>query len=262
MADPDPYKAWLDDFKREIDALAAQPLEPSHEAGRQAQAAFADWWKSELGPSAPPAAPAAPDQAAPPAGGTAGRLEALAQDKSALKSELALARQENAGLRQRLEESKAAKAELEAKLVRMQEAQDSGVANLQEKVRSLEEQLQERRQDKTFAEKTCERLESRASSLDDELRQTAAREASAQREALEARRRLAELEPELQRLKQDHAAAQAVIAELRRQASSYQERVVDYQEHTGSEVTMLRQELREFLIKVKRLIDEAAGRQP
>ena len=57
-------------------------------------------------------------------------------------------------------------------------------------------------------------------------------------------------------------SAAATIAELRRQSSSYQERVVDFQEHTGSDVAMLRQELREFLIKVKRLIDEAAGRQP
>jgi chromosome segregation ATPase len=261
MADPDPYKAWLDDFKREIDALAAEPQEPSQEAGRQAQAAFADWWKSELGPSSQPAAPT-PEAAAPPPGGTAGRLETMAQDKASLKSELALARQENAGLRQRLEESKAAQAELEAKLVRMKEVQDSGAANLQDKIRYLEEQLQQRRQDKAFAEKACERLEGRAEALDAELRQTSAREAAAQRDALEARRRLGELEPELQRLKQEGAAAQATVAELRRQASSYQERVVDFQEHTGSEVTLLRQELREFLIKVKRLIDEAAGRQP
>lgn len=257
MAEPDPHKAWLDDFKREIEALAAQPQAPSQEAGRQAQEAFADWWKSELGPSSQPAAPA-PE---PPAG-AAGRLEALSQEKAALKTELALARQENASLRQRLEELKAAQAELEARLARMKEAQDSGAANLQEKIRFLQEQLQGQRQDKGFAEKAFERLEARAAAMEAELRQTMAREAAAERNALEARRQLGELEPELQRLREERAAAGAAIAELRRQASAYQERVVDYQEHTGSDVTMLRQELREFIIKVKRLIDESAGRLP
>ena len=144
----------------------------------------------------------------------------------------------------------------------LKEIHDSAVSSLQEKVRILAEQLQSQRQDKTFAEKACERLEVRAQALEADLRQALAKSAASEQNGLEARRGLSALEPELQRLKQEGAAAQATIAELRRQASSYRERVVEFQEHTGSDVAMLRQELREFLIKVKRLIDEAAGRQP
>jgi chromosome segregation ATPase len=260
MAEADPYQAWLDDFKREIDALAAKPQAPSRAAGRSAQAAFSSWWQSELDSPAA-AAPAHQEPAAPPSLGLADRLDALAQEKASLKSELGLAGQENDRLRQRQEESRAVQAELEAKLVRLKESQDSAVSNLREKVRLLEEQIQAQRQDKGFAEKAFERLEVRAQALEADLRQALAKSAAAEQNGLEARRRLGELDPELQRLKQEGAAAGATIAELRRQASSYQERVVEFQEHTGSDVAMLRQELREFLIKVKRLIDEAAGRQ-
>ena len=256
MADADPYQAWLDDFKREIDALAAKPPAPSRTAGRSAQAAFSSWWQSELDS---PVAAAPP--VASPGPGFVDRLEAMAQEKASLKSELGLARQENGLLRQRQEESRAAREELEAKLARLKEAHDHAAASLQEKVRLLEDQIQAQRQDKASADKVFDRLEVRAQALEADLRQTAAKGAAAERNALEARRRLGELEAELQRLKQEGAAAQATIAELRRQASSYQDRMVDFQEHTGSDVALLRQELREFLIKVKRLIDEAAGRQ-
>jgi|GEM_PF-5769958 len=260
MAEADPYQAWLDDFKREIDALAAKSPAPSREAGRSAQAAFSSWWQSELeSPAA--AAPPAAGPAAPSSLGLTDRLEALAQEKASLKSELEVAKRESGQLRQRQEESQEAREELEAQLVRLKEIQDGTAASLQEKIRLLEEHIRAQRQDKAFAEKAFERLEVRAQALEADLRQASAKGAAAERDALEARRRLGELEPELQRLKQDGAAAQATVAELRRQASSYQERVVDFQEHTGSDVAMLRQDLREFLIKVKRLVDEAAGRQ-
>ncbi|MCX5794065.1 MAG: hypothetical protein NTY77_01045 [Elusimicrobia bacterium] len=258
MAEADPYQVWLDDYKREIDALAAKPLAPSREAGRRAQAAFSSWWQSELGsPAAPPIA----EPAAPPGPGSFDRFEAMAQEKASLKSELGLARQENGQLRQRQEESRAAREELEAELLRLKDTHDRALASLQEKVRLLEDRIQAQRRDKANAEKAFERLEVRGQALDADLRQAATESAAAERDALEARRHLAEAEPELQRLKQEWAAAQATITELRRQASSYQERVVDFQEHTGSDLALLRQELREFLIKVKRLIDEAAGRQ-
>jgi chromosome segregation ATPase len=178
-----------------------------------------------------------------------------------LKSELALARQENAQLRQRQEEARLAREELEARLLRLQEAHEHAAAGLQEKLRLLEDRIRELGRDQVSAEKARERLEVRSQALEADLRQAAVRGAESARDALEARRRLAEAEPELQRLKAEWAAAQATISELRRQSSSYQERVVEFQEHTGSDVALLRQELREFLIKLKRLIDEAAGRQ-
>jgi DNA repair exonuclease SbcCD ATPase subunit len=260
MAETDPYQAWLDEFKREIDTLAAKPPTNSREAGRSAQAAFSSWCQSELGSPAVESA-AAKGPVVLPALGLAARLEALTQEKASLQSELELARQQYSQLRQHQEESRAAREELEVQLVRLKQAQNGAAAGLQDTIRLLEEQIQAQRQDKSFAENAFERLEVRAQALEADLRQASSKGVAAERDALEARRRLGELEPELQRLKQEAAAAQATITELRRQASSYQERVVDLQEHTGSDMSLLRQELREFLIKVKRLIDEAAGRQ-
>ena len=106
MAEADPYQAWLDDFKRELDALATKPPAPSREAGRNAQAAFSAWWQSELDSPAA-TTPAAKEPAAPPSLGLADRLDALAQEKASLKSELELAGQENDRLRQHQEESRA-----------------------------------------------------------------------------------------------------------------------------------------------------------
>jgi predicted nucleic acid-binding Zn-ribbon protein len=260
MTEVDPYQAWLDDFKREIDALAAKPLAPSREAGRNAQAAFSTWWQSELEPVSTES-PSAKEP--PPSAGQnlASRLEALAQERSSLKAELALAKQENGQLREALGESRTGRQELEAQIAGLKEAHQNAEAGFQDKARVLEDQIQTQRQDKAFIEKAFERLEVRAHALEADLRQASVKDVAVERDALDARRRLGELEPELQRLKEEAAAAQATIAELRRQTSSYNEKVVDFQEHTGSDVAMLRQELREFLIKVKRLVDEAAGRQ-
>jgi len=58
MTDADPYQAWLDDFKREIDALTAKPPAPGPAAaGRSAQAAFSSWWQSEIESLAGPPTP-------------------------------------------------------------------------------------------------------------------------------------------------------------------------------------------------------------
>ena len=273
MPEADPYKTWLADFKKEIDALADRPSTASQEAARNAQSAFSAWWRCEMESVVKPAPPSAgrwlpaqtsrvgaaerPGDHAP---GLAESYENLAQEKTSLEAEIVRLNHENAQLRRREDDHRAAQEETAAELTRMKESQ-AGSASLHEaNTRLLEEQLLSLRRDKDFLEKTFERLEARAQGLEADLRQAQDKATAAEQESLETRRRLGGREEELQRLQAADAAAQATIAELRQQTGSFQEHLVSFQENTGSDVALLRQELREFLIKVKRLIDEAAGR--
>ncbi|HAM34984.1 MAG TPA: hypothetical protein DEB40_12030 [Elusimicrobia bacterium] len=269
MPEEDPYKAWLDDFRREVESLAAHPIEPGEQSGRQAQASFASWWKSEQESILEPEPRF--DDAGSASGGTedqtvsardlADRLERVVQEKAALESQLARQKEESALLRQRQGSFRGIAAELEAKLSRARESYESTIARLEQQAQLLEAQLQALRQDKDVLDKAFQRLEDRAQTAENESRQARERAAAAEAQLLDLRRRYDEAVGERERLRLAQASVEATVSELRRQASGYQERLVQAKEITDSDVTLLRQELREFLVKVKRLLCEAKGDQ-
>ncbi len=81
------------------------------------------------------------------------------------------------------------------------------------------------------------------------------RRENAERDLENARRRIELLEAEAGRYKQLHAEAAGALAELRRQASASAERLLQAKSLTDQDVSLLRQEMREFLAKFHRLND-------
>lgn len=126
-------------------------------------------------------------------------------------------------------------------------------AEARETAARLERERVEGERDGAKAE--CERRAAHERAQEGELGVERARREQAERELAEARRRLELLEAEVGRYRRLHAEQAGAVAELRRQASAHSERLVQSQALSDRDVTLLRQEMREFLAKFHRLTD-------
>ncbi|MEK7859045.1 MAG: hypothetical protein AAB320_07880 [Elusimicrobiota bacterium] len=272
MAEQEPFDAWLSDFKKEVDSSVGTASPSVAQAARDANAAFDNWWKSEheapgtdKAPSrfldeAAPVAPA-PVPAAEEMSALAERLQAVVEQKAALEHLVSKLSKENSELRQNQMDAQARLSDFENKLSRAREGYEGHIGKLDAQVRLLEEQAQSLRKDREFLEGAFHRLEGRNKSLEEESRLHLEKNAHAEKGLLELRRKLSDGEAELAKLRVDDAAKAGALLELRKQSSVYQDRLVVSSQHVDSDVTLLRQELRDFLIKVKRVYDEGQDRK-
>lgn len=227
---------WLSQFRKDVDAA----VEP---AARGANAAFELWWKSEqedIAAAPPPAfEPAKPDT----------RLESLALEREELRRQLDDAKRREALMQERIGAMERERAALEVEVSQLRLL----VSNSQAQARAQEDQSRALRGDKAFLEGAFSRLEDRNKALENEARLLLDKLAMADRYGLEARARVTELDTELNKIRVQDAAKGGALEELRKQVSVYHERLVLKHELTDSDVNLLRQELREFLAKLKRV---------
>ncbi len=257
MPEQDPYQDWLEEFKKEVDSAVGKPQAASA-AARSANEAFETWWKAEQEPLLSGAPRRFEEGPAAPAGGELGadlasRLQKLAEEKAALEHDLSRLARENAELKERQAKFQGTVADFEARMSRAREGYESHIARLESQARLVEEQTRSLRGDKQFLEGAHTRLEARNKTLEEEVRAGLERGAAAEKALLDLKRRAADMEAELARLRVENAAQAGSLEELRKQSSIYQEQLILSKELTDSDVSMLRQELNEFLTKVKRL---------
>lgn len=179
--------------------------------------------------------------APPRPGDKPGRLEELAGENERLRSRLDRLLRLASEFEHRLEESgrRYEEALLEA------EARESGLR--------LEKERVEGERDALKAE--AERRAAHETALDGFLALERGRREAAERELENARRRLEAAEADADRYKRLHAETAGAVGELRRQASSQAERLLQAKSLTDQDVSLLRQEMREFLAKFHRLTD-------
>ncbi|MBI5245539.1 MAG: hypothetical protein HY923_00030 [Elusimicrobia bacterium] len=106
------------------------------------------------------------------------------------------------------------------------------------------------------------RRETRDGSRDNDLALERERRADAEKTLLEARRRIVDLEAELLSARGKAAELAGSIGELRRQADASNARLLQAKALTDSDVSLLRQEMRDFLAKFHRIQDELPSPKP
>lgn len=225
---------WLTQFRKDVDAA----VEPA----RGANAAFDLWWRGEQESVVEPRARLEAPRPDP-------RLESLALEREELRRQLEDAAKRERALQERvgaLEKERAAAEVDRSKLQQELNARDAQAKLVEEQSRAL-------RGDKQFLEGAFARLEDRNKALENEARLLHEKLAMAERSALEARAKCSDLDAELGRLRVQDALKAGALEELRKQVSVHQQNLVLKHELTDSDVNLLRQELRDFLAKLKRL---------
>lgn len=251
MPEPDPFRAWLADFERQVDAAVGRAAPPGTREARAAQSAFDRWWTGEQAPRLEDRPPLEP----PLELDFERRLDALSKEKARLESQLAAQDKETARLREGAEASQRRAGEAEARAAQAaREAQ--GACERLEADRALHAQtcaaLTESR---SFLQKAlgesqrAERLAREQTSLERD------RALAAENEAAALRAKLSELEPALRAAREQLAGQAGALEELRRQASVFQERLVQAKERTDGDVAGLRQDLRLFLEEFRLLVN-------
>lgn len=225
---------WLSQFRKDVDAA----VEPA----RSANAAFELWWKNEQ-----ESVTSAPQRLEPAKPDT--RLESLAIEREELRRQLEDAKRRELMLQERVGSMERERAAAEVEISRL----GLDASNSRAQLKAQEDQLRALRGDKSFLEGAFARLEDRNKALENEVRLVMDKQSAAERFGLEARAKAAELEAELGKLRVQDAAKGGALEELRKQVSVYHERLVLKHELTDSDVNLLRQELRDFLAKLKRM---------
>lgn len=259
MPEDKPNEDWLAQFRRDVDDALPEPPAPPSTAAQNAHAAFEIWWKAEQDPllEKPPRFTLPAPEASPVSlNALTEKIQSLAEEKAGLTQALEKALREAAELRADHSRVSGTLAEFETKMSRAREAYETHIAKLESQVKLLDEQSKSLRGDKSFLEGAFTRLEDRNKALENETRSLIERAASAERAQLELRRQATDLQADLGQTRIEDAAKRGALEELRKQASVYQERLVLSKELTDSDVNLLRQELRDFLAKVKRINEE------
>lgn len=243
MLEADPYQAWLDDFRREVDAQLA---------GKEAQPQ-----PSTLQPEPAPAPPT--EAAAPQPTEWIDPMDRLADENARLQEELKKLRLENAQLRERQTTIQNEISQFEERMARSREGYESHIHRLQEEKKIFEDQTKSLTQSQSFLQESHGRLEADNKRLAEELRMERERSALAERAQLELRHKLDEFQGVLAKLREELAGRNGALEELRRQASAQSERLIHSSETTASHVTMLRQDLKMFMEEL-RILSTAISR--
>ncbi|OGR90141.1 MAG: hypothetical protein A2V88_10715 [Elusimicrobia bacterium RBG_16_66_12] len=189
----------------------------------------------------------------------AGRLvaaEAPAPDPRA--AELA---RDNEVLRSRLAELSRLAGDFERRLSEAATAYESSALEAESRLRDAALERERLSGELSAAKDECARLAARDAAREADLRLERERRSDSEKALADARRRLEELTSESERLRAEAAANAGAAGELRRQASSQNERLIQSKALTDQDVSLLRQELRDFLAKFHRLQDSMGEKE-
>jgi predicted RNase H-like nuclease (RuvC/YqgF family) len=122
MPEKDPCKNWLEEFRKEVDAVLGPHGEPLP-AVAKAQADFSAWWESNLHSCDH-------EKPQPPHPDRRAEIAELVRQRTALEGELARVKQENSRLRRSQAAFPPALLELESTMARAREHYESAIKRL------------------------------------------------------------------------------------------------------------------------------------
>lgn len=258
MGEGDPFRAWLDDFERQVDAAVGRAGAPASPAAKAAQSAFNRWWLSEQEPVLAERAGLSPDLSLD----AEARLTELTREKAALEGRCAGLEKDLARLREALAAGERRCGELQARGEQAAKEAAAAAERLEAERALHERSATALGESRVFLQRALSQAQQDEKAAREKLSAEEERARAAETAAAVAQARAKELESALATAREQLAAQGAALEELRRQSSIYSQRLIDAKERTDADVALLRQELKMSLEEFRILINTVKKAEP
>lgn len=198
-----------------------------------------------------------------PDAGTDGALAArrAAAEAPAPDPRVAELARDNEMLRLRLAELSRLAGDFERRLSEAATAREAATLEAESRLRDAALERERISGELSAAKDECARLAARDAAREADLRLERERRADSEKALADARRRLEALTSDSESLRAKASEQTGAMEELRRQAGSQNERLLQAKVLTDQDVSLLRQEMRDFLAKFHRIQDSLGEKQ-